>query len=56
MYMGGVITSHMRAGMGYQNEFQNENYGPLTNQALFPYGCAPSPTCETHEYVAISLT
>ncbi len=42
MYMGGVITSHMRAGMGYQNEFQTENYGPLTNEALFPYGCALS--------------
>ena len=38
LYIGGVITSvtligHARTGMGYQNEFQTENYGPLTKQA-----------------------
>ena len=28
--------------MGYRNEFQAENYGPLTKQAFFPMGCALS--------------
>ena len=36
------MIGHARAGMGYRNEFQTENYGPLTNHALFPEGCALS--------------
>ena len=32
------MIGHARAGMGYRNEFQTENYGLLTNQTLFIYG------------------
>jgi hypothetical protein len=28
-----TLIGHARAGMGYRNEFQTENYGPLTKQA-----------------------
>ncbi len=41
-FLGLTLIGHPRAGMGYRNEFQTENYGPLTNQALFPIGCALS--------------
>ena len=35
-----TLIGHPRAGMGYRNEFQTENYGPLTNQFFFPsMGC-----------------
>jgi hypothetical protein len=30
-----TMIGHARAGMGYQNEFQAENYGLLTIQILF---------------------
>jgi hypothetical protein len=33
-----TVTGHMGAGTGYRNEFQTENSGPLTTQALFLYG------------------
>ena len=37
-----TLIGHVRTGMGYQNEFQTENYGPLTTQSLLPMGCALS--------------
>ena len=44
--MGGgdhvTMIGHAGAGMGYRNEFQTENYGLLTNHALFAYGRALS--------------
>ncbi len=33
-----TLIGNARAGMGYRNEFQAENYGPLTNHALIPCG------------------
>jgi len=32
-----ILIGHARAAMGYRNEFQTENYGPLTNKSPFPY-------------------
>ena len=37
-----TFIGQARTGMGYRNEFQTENYGQLTNQALLPMGCALS--------------
>jgi hypothetical protein len=33
-----TVIWHVREEMGYRNEFQTENYGPLTNQSLFLNG------------------
>ena len=30
-----TMIGNARAGIGYRNEFQAENYGLLTNQVLF---------------------
>ena len=41
-FLGLTLIGHARAGMGYRNEVQTENYGLLTNHALFAYGRALS--------------
>ena len=37
-----TLMGHVRAGIGYRNEFRTQNYGPLTKQSLFPTECVLS--------------
>ena len=43
-----TLIGHVRTGMGYGNEFQTENYGPLTNHSLLPMGCTLSHSHVEH--------
>jgi hypothetical protein len=43
-----TMTGHVRAGMGYRNQFQTENNGLLTQQTPLPMGCALSHMRDTY--------